>query len=354
MHVETGESGSPGDLSLFLDRLRSGEEVPPREISEMVGRIHLNVSGLPGQRWFDPTGENGRVVVEIFREISKIAAGSGERPFSNGPLSFVASYPRSGNTMVLQSLTRLGGVQTFTDEVSTHRYMPFNFYPEHYPLQRIVKSHRVLSPDPSCRYVYIVRDGRDILPSIAYMSRLQDASEEPGRGPLAPFSRWLRKRRVRPNCHTFSRRRELADFIVWLKDNYRYGDWIDFHRNLEAVKGRENVLVVRYPDLIASVDALRRIADFLGVDYQEDSLVSAFEERDNILERLAGSNANEKWGLGEEFDKGSLYYAWSRNRAGSNWRESMDRRARRTFHEMGATPFLLDYGFETDPDWWRR
>jgi len=54
-----------------------------------------------------------------------------------------------------------------------------------------------------------------------------------------------------------------------------------------------------------------------------------------------------------EFDKGSLFYACSKNRSGSNWKETMEARAKRTFHEMEGTPYLLEFSFETDPDWWR-
>lgn len=170
----------------------------------MVGRIHLNVSGLPGQRWFDPGGPNARLVVAIFRKLAKLAEKRGERPFGCGPLNFVANFPRSGNTMVLQSLAKLGGVQTFTDEIATDRYMPFNYYPEAYPLTRVVKSHRVLACEPSCRYVYIVRDGRDILPSLAHMSRLQEPGEEPAAGPLGFLMRWFHGKRRRLKSHPFT------------------------------------------------------------------------------------------------------------------------------------------------------
>lgn len=110
---------------------------------------------------------------------------------------------------------------------------------------------------------------------------------------------------------------------------------------------------MKYPDLLADSQALRRVAGFLWIPFDEEALKAAFEDKDDILKRLAETSANKKWGIGEEFDEGSLYYAWSRNRNGSSWRESLGGRARRAFHELDATPLLLDYGFETDPDWWR-
>jgi len=341
------------ELEAFLARLRSDPRITAGEISGMVGRIHLNVSGLPKQRWFAPQGADGLVLKEIFEEIEALARRRGDPPFGSGPLNFVASFPRSGNTMVLQSLSKLGGVQTFTDEIATPRFMPFHYYPAEYPLARVVKSHRVLSCDPSCRYVYIVRDGRDILPSLAHMSRLQGAEDGDGPGSAGFLRRWIHGKRRRLKSHRFTRREEMADFIVWLKRNYRYGNWIDFHRSLEAIKGRENVLVVKYPDLLSSAQALRRIAGFLGIPFEEEALQEAYENKEDILKRLAETSANKKWGIGEEVDDVILYYSWSRNRTGSSWRESLDARARREFHKLGATPLLLEYGFETDPDWWR-
>ncbi len=351
MRVEGGNT-----LRGYLARLRAEKNVPRAEIAEMVGRIHLNTSGLPGCRWFESTQDNSEILVKFYEELARIAKRRGDRPFEDGTLNFIASFPRSGNTLTLQSLAKLGGVQIFTDEIHTPRFMPYTYFPADYPLKRVVKSHRVVDYDPGCRYVYVVRDGRDLLPSIAYMSRRQVSagSPVPRRG---GFFSGMFKRGVRgvlgKKGHLFTKRGELADFMLWLRDDYKYGDWIAFHRKLATLRERENVLIVKYPDLVRDDAAIRRIADFLAIEYTEESVRSAFATKDDILEKLAGSNANEKWGLGEEFEEGSLFHAWSKNRSGTNWRDTMDARAKQTFHELGATELLVTFGFEDNPEWWR-
>ena len=48
-----------------------------------------------------------------------------------------------------------------------------------------------------------------------------------------------------------------------------------------------------------------------------------------------------------------MFYEWSLNRKGSNWRETWDQAAKRAFHETGATEALMELGYETEPNWWR-
>lgn len=82
--------------------------------------------------------------------------------------------------------------------------------------------------------------------------------------------------------------------------------------------------LVRYGDLIASDDT------FIG------SWISSIHDR---------------WGFGHTFEPESMFYEWSLNRKGSNWRQTWDKAAKRAFHETGATELLMG---ETDPDWWRQ
>jgi hypothetical protein len=45
---------------------------------------------------------------------------------------------------------------------------------------------------------------------------------------------------------------------------------------------------------------------------------------------------------------------WLAGKGTSRWRELLDADDRRMLHEAGLTAPLLQAGFETDPDWWRK
>jgi hypothetical protein len=50
--------------------------------------------------------------------------------------------------------------------------------------------------------------------------------------------------------------------------------------------------------------------------------------------------------------KGSIYDILKRRRGGDYWRHILDGRSRRYFHDRGATPLLLHFGYERSADWW--
>lgn len=116
-------------------------------------------------------------------------------------------------------------------------------------------------------------------------------------------------------------------------------------------------LLITYDRATSSAEAFEEVLRFVdpGHAIPQTQIRSAYENRDRILDNLKNNKfANATWGIGETFEPGSLYYAWSKNRKTSNWRTSWSQEAKRVFHETGATESLIEFGFEKDADWWRQ
>lgn len=319
-------------LHTVVEKLARPADVTDQELRRLVGYIHLELYNLRayGQS-LHVKATTEALAQEAMRRIRKIVTRRKLQPYRDGALSYVVSYPRSGNTLAMNIMARLGRVQIFSDVSGAVNYIPAECFPPVYPLERIVKAHAVPVYDERCKYVYLVRDGRDILPSIAYMTL--------GSGPTS---------------HNFTKKHELKDFIDWQGCHYRLGSWVSFTREMLKVAAHDNVLIERYEDLVQSPDSLGRIAAFLGFRYRPERIQECFDERDSIFETIRQQpQSSKKWGLdGATFEQDSLYYAWSKNRAGSSWRETMDAEARRRFHEIGATEILIELGYESDPNWY--
>lgn len=250
---------------------------------------------------------------------------------SDRPIAVLCSYPRSGNTVAIRLVAALLEAQVL--ENMRGSMMPFSkrLYPRSYPFVRLIKDHvarPIYRSDPT---VFIIRDGRDTVISLAYMTLQQ-------------------------GLHNFTKRHELASFIRWLDSSYAFGGWARF---MAAVAGLRDAghpkLVVRYEDFMASSDALRGIVSFIDPDHAVPSstVTDLWNNREAIFETIRDSdNANATWGIGQSFEPDSLFYHWSLNRKASSWRASWDAEARKAFHDTGATEHLVKYGYETRPDWW--
>jgi len=59
------------------------------------------------------------------------------------------------------------------------------------------------------------------------------------------------------------------------------------------------------------------------------------------------------WGFTYIPDKNSFFYELNKNRGGSNWEKIFDQKAKAVFHKYGGTEMLLEFGYETDVNWWR-
>lgn len=245
------------------------------------------------------------------------------------PIVFVVSYPRSGNTMAMWTLAKLLDAQRFTAMGAN----PFDkaAAPKECENIRLVKDHVARERYADDQVVFIVRDGRDTMISLAYMTLQQ-------------------------HRHKFLEKSELADFIKWLDRDYPFRGWASHMRCVKDLQDKPDKLVVRYEDLIAKPEVFRSVVDFItdGASPPYERIVSAWNDRDTIIESIKNNDrANKAWGLDADVAQGGLYEEWSKNRKGSTWRQSWDSAAKRAFHETGATDFLIEHGFEDDPLWWR-
>jgi len=254
------------------------------------------------------------------------------RTVSAAPLAYFVSYPRSGNTLA----TRLAANATSGQVFSAMRegYAPFSkrIYPKNYPLPRLIKDHVAHLHYRNDRCVLVVRDGRDTIISLAFMT-------------------------LQLGQHAFAEKGELADFIRWVSQSYPFGDWAAHARKVTNLLKEPDKLLVRYEDLIANEETFFQIIDFFdpGNRLPRAHLSQLFKDRDMVVERIKSRPAvNDQWGFGQNFEPDSMFREWSLNRQGSSWREAWDAAAKRAFHETGATELLMELGYETDPDWWRQ
>ncbi len=250
---------------------------------------------------------------------------------SSNPLAYFISYPRSGNTIVTQLTSRITQGQVF--ETMKGSMWPFSktIYPEHYPYPRIIKDHRVLENFENDKCVLIVRDGRDTIVSLAYFTFKQ-------------------------GLHKFDKKDQIADFIYWVNDNYPYGSWAKHTSDLYSLSQKEDKLLVKYEEFLSSPSQLEKIILFFDENFCicNDQLEHHFKNRDSILQGIKISDfANKFWGIGEKFNDSSMFYEWSKTRTKSSWQQSWDSRAKKAFHETGATELLLKLGYETDENWWK-
>lgn len=253
------------------------------------------------------------------------------RTVSAAPLAYFVSYPRSGNTLATRLAANATSGQVFS--AMKEGYAPFSkrIYPKTYPLPRLIKDHVAHLHYKNDRCVLVVRDGRDTTISLAFMT-------------------------LQNRLHSFADKSELADFIRWVSQSYVFGDWATHARNLMQLLTGPDKFLVRYEDLVASDETFIGIVDFFdpGNRLPRAHLSQLFKERDTVAERIKSRPAvNDQWGFGQTFEPGSMFHEWSLNRQGSSWREAWDAAAKRAFHETGATELLIEFGYETDPDWWR-
>lgn len=250
---------------------------------------------------------------------------------SSAPLAYFVSYPRSGNTLATRLTANATLGQIFSATGGRITYFSKRIYPKHYPYCRLIKDHAVMPHYADDRCVLIVRDGRDTMISLAFMTA--------GGG-----------------SHSFQRKEDLADFIKWTAKSYKFGSWAAHARKVLDIADRPEKLLVRYEELNTQLSTFVELIDFfdVGHGHSPEKLERIYSKREQSIESIkANPETNSKWGYGHEFDPDSMYYEWSRARGGSSWRESWDAAAKRAFHETGATELLMELGYETDPDWWR-
>lgn len=198
-----------------------------------------------------------------------------------GVLIWLASYPRSGNTLLRQVLWQTLGRRSFDD----HPYPGFtgdwalNYEREFGSLARLreeastsdepilMKTH--LLPDDVERAVYVVRDGRSAVTSFLQHQRVYEPQTEP----------------------------TLTGLI--LGDHF-YGGWSE---HVSAWRDRPGeTLVVRFADLRdGDAETLTRLAEFVGNTRAIAPWVNRFEEYRRLAPRDFGEG-HVRWEPTDEWD----------------------------------------------------
>jgi len=161
---------------------------------------------------------------------------------------FLSSYPRSGTTWLQQVLHVLAydgdsGCAHISDvapwyerslSLGARRAADF----ERMPSPRIFKSHLPFAWLPrGARYVYAVRDGRDVAVSYHQLYRSHLGSQD--------------------DFDTF--------FERFLRGRLQYGSWFDHVAQWQSQAARSDVLIVRYEELHADLErVMRELSAFCG------------------------------------------------------------------------------------------
>jgi len=158
---------------------------------------------------------------------------------------FVVTYPRSGTTLVQMILYQLltdGGMDfAHIQEWSPHYEDRINNRQsfDHLPSPRVFKSHLEykLIPKGTCKYIYVVRNGKDVAISFFHYSQTHMTLK-------MDFGKF---------------------FELFLKGKHRFGSWFEHVGRWWENRHDLNVLFLTYEELANNRErAVRKIIDFCG------------------------------------------------------------------------------------------
>jgi glycosyltransferase involved in cell wall biosynthesis len=202
---------------------------------------------------------------------------------------WIASFPRSGNTFIRNILHDVYGMKSseFHMEKDYHIEEDYASYP-------FVKTHllpsQLVPNDPSVRAVYIVRDGRDTMVSIAHQR--SDI--------VAPGSDF----------------RENLKAAIFAERGTFFGGWT---KNVEDWVQRADILI-RYEDLlrdpIGQVERLRTITELPQAD------PSKLPDFDSLKKGDAAYGARKSWGYSKEESEELAERAFRKGKSGG-WKTEM-------------------------------
>ncbi len=223
---------------------------------------------------------------------------------------WLASYPRSGNTFFRIVLHEVYGIESSTFHLES-RY-PVDPDYDKYP---VVKTHllpgQLVPRDPDIPAVYLVRDGRDALVSMANqrVDLIDSASDF---------------------------RQNLKEAILAEGGSY-FGGW---SRNVSEWLKRAAV-VIRFEDLIRDpVSSIERIRPLLDLPTPDLSRVPTFRD---LKSREFKYGSGIEHGFSEDRRKKMLDKNFRRGKVGS-WRDEMPEDLHRLFWELhGAAMKVLGY-----------
>jgi hypothetical protein len=235
---------------------------------------------------------------------------------------WLVSYPRSGNTLMREYLSILQGRPQYSVYAGDLVDVAGPRLTDALDGVMLVKTHQMPTEDDD-PIVYLVRDGRNATLSFLYMSFLFGG-------------------------HRFTRLEDAYDGIRFLDETE--GGWAAHVRSALTQGTRRSLLVLRYEDLLADPAAtLVRMTGFLGATLPQTVAEVCVEQQS------ARTDYEMQPGSGYQFEPepGGTFAILKQHRREEYWRLILDSRCQRHLHLSGATNYLLRFGYEVSPDWWR-
>jgi Sulfotransferase domain len=189
--------------------------------------------------------------------------------------TFIASYPRSGNTwtrFLIANLMHPAKPVTFSniEQIIPDSTALSSRAMKRVPRPRLVKSHEYFEPRYE-RVIYLVRDPRDVAISLYNFRRKYRTIPD-----SYPIDRYVSERFVKGDLD-----------VSW---GEHVGSW------LGARAKHPGFLLVRYEDLQRHpANELCRIADFLGIDATTERIALAIERSEANRLRELEKVEHEKW-----------------------------------------------------------
>lgn len=200
----------------------------------------------------------------------------------NHPFLWLASYPRSGNTLLRQILWQCFGVRSgsvYPNDLGGNEAMEQATghveHPRHGGAVHCsgpTKTHEH-PPDGEQPTIYVIRDGREACVS---------------------FWRYCQTH-GNPGCTL----RDAIRGTAWCGAGARFGSWGD-HVRAWSPKTRSDTLLLRYEQIKPDDDGgimlttISAIGDFLGIDHKADEIIP-FSELQSADPTMLRSATNETW-----------------------------------------------------------
>ncbi|MEM8853559.1 MAG: sulfotransferase domain-containing protein [Pseudomonadota bacterium] len=300
-----------------------------------AGRIHEAL----GEMVYAPNAVAFPAVHRLIRRMEAAApARDPDMPFIDAqgtPVVFVVSYPRSGNSRLTSTLDGAFVRSRFSIYPSDGRYFSkkLPYFPVDGPV--FVKSHIIEDSYRHNPIIYSVRDGRDAFLSLNdFVFRAMNDAKRADHTDMADGFQALLER-VLPKEH--------------------YGYWpAHANRALAFSKEHGNVHFVRFEEITSAVE-YERLRDTLrscGVALSRTQF-EAGVARAKAVEDVLRSQIRQ-WSREAVFPEGSLMARWMALKGSSKWQRLLSVEDKTYLHEAGITKPLMEFGYETDPDWWSR
>jgi hypothetical protein len=164
---------------------------------------------------------------------------------------FIVTYPRSGTTwlqMIVYQLTSDGSMDFghILEVAPFFEMPPMGGFAER-PAPRLYKTHLRYAdiPKGKCRYIYMVRDGKDVAISYYHLH----LSSKGYRGDFSEF------------------------FKLFMQGKVEYGSWFKHVSEWWTHRNELNVLFLSYEDMLLDrKTGIQKIADFLGLDIAPEKM----------------------------------------------------------------------------------